>query len=136
MHHTKDKGDIGTTTIIHDLTKRGFDIFVPIGEPTVDLVALRGDEIQRIQVKYRTVKRGAMEVVFNNSWGNASRGTVTGKRYSKQEIDYFAITDGVNIAYVSYNDETLKDGSVRIRVEPTKNNQAKGVRYLSEYQDI
>ena len=32
MHHTKDKGDLGLTKIISDLTEKEFKVLLPISE--------------------------------------------------------------------------------------------------------
>lgn len=84
--NTNVKGAIGTAHIIVDLTEKGYDIFTPLSEhSTVDLIAIKGSEIKRIQVKYRTPYRNMVEVPMHT--------VVNGKRnfYNKDDLDWFAV---------------------------------------------
>lgn len=50
---TSDKGDIGLTQIISDLTKKGYFISLPISEHLpYDLISDKGGVLKRIQTKY------------------------------------------------------------------------------------
>ena len=80
-HHTKLKGDVGVTFIVHDLTKKGYHVCLPITEHApYDLIATRNDVVKRIQVKFREATKGCLVTNLFNAWGN-TKGCVVGERY-------------------------------------------------------
>jgi hypothetical protein len=84
--NTNVKGTIGIAHIIVDLTEKGYEIFTPLSEhSTVDLIAIKDNKIDRIQVKYREPYRNKVEVPMHT--------VVNGKRhfYNKSDLDLFAV---------------------------------------------
>lgn len=138
VHHTKQKGDIGLAVVITDLIKRDWIVSLPIQEDAkYDLVASKGPCVYRIQVKYRTAKKnGVVEVPLQNSWGNATKGSVLGKPYTGLEIDYFVVTTGIEIAYIPISEVEHNTGSFMIRLQPPKNNQVNRCRFFSDYETL
>ena len=65
----------------------------------------------------------------SSNWFNKTR-----KPYTREEIDYFAVyceyTEKVYL--IPVEDIASADGT--LRVEPTANNQAKGVRWAQDYE--
>ena len=57
--------------------------------------------------------------------------TVKGDAYTDVDVDTFAITDGHYIAYIPIEDTS--DKAFTIRVEPTRNNQKAGCKYIEDY---
>jgi len=76
---TSEKGDIGTTQVIADLTKKGYTIFVPAVTESLpfDIVAYKDGVFKRIQCKY-------------SSDGTVCRGT-QGKKYRDNDFEYYGI---------------------------------------------
>jgi len=94
--NTNNKGVIGLLQVSADLTAKGYEIFLPIGDHSrIDCIALKDGETTRIQVKYRNIYRNNVEVPMNT--------VVNGKRnmYDLSHIDLFAVyCPDWGIAYV------------------------------------
>lgn len=89
MGITKVKGDIGVTAVIHEMTKRGFNISLPIAEHLhYDLIAEKDGIPCRVQVKYSTLKQGVICTRIGHIWSN-SQGTHSLDR-SRGEFDLLA----------------------------------------------
>lgn len=132
QHHTKDKGDIGTAQVISDLSFKGISICLPLSEHLpFDLVGVKNNgDLLRISVKYRTVVKGRIEVPFKSSYSD-SRG-VHVKKISKDFIDIVAIyCPDTNKVYYC-NPKEFGD-VITLRVEPSKNNQKKGIFFAEDY---
>ena len=64
--------------------------FFPLGEHfPFDLVAYKNGIFKRIQVKYRKLKKGYLEIHFESAWSNSS-GTHN-KPIDKNEIDLYCV---------------------------------------------
>ena len=86
----RKQGDIGVAEAIRYYTRLGYEVFHPLTEATrVDLVALRGEEILRIQCKtssFQSKGSRSYAVSLVTSGGNQSwSGEV--KRISSKEVD-------------------------------------------------
>lgn len=133
MAETKVKGDLGQVMAMADLMKQGYKIAMPYGEDwAYDLIAVKGKEFIRIQVKY-TESDGKVVKVKARSTNNWSD-----KRYTADDIDYIAVYDLTtnNIYYVK--SDLLGDGvtQLSLRLVPSENNQKKGVRMARDYMRL
>jgi hypothetical protein len=133
-HHTKDKGDLGVAKAFADLVDKGFLVLFPATEHApFDLVGYRDERFWRIQVKFRTLKAGAVSVTFQSAW--ADRHGTHMKAIDKAAIDFICI-------YCPETDEcyyvrpTAFGGSVRLRVTPCLNNQKAGVLFASDFLEL
>ena len=131
-HHTKDKGDKGTGNVIADLLSKGIQVCLPLSEHLpFDLIAVKQDgSLLRVSVKYRTLKKGSVYVVFSSSYSD-SHGVHT-KEVDKNLIDLLAIycPETKEVYYVK---PTNFDRSVTLRIEESKNNQTKGIHFAKDY---
>ena len=63
--NVNEKGSIGLIEVIRDLTKKGYECFVPLHDySAVDLIAMKDHKTYRLQVKYRTLLRGIILIDF------------------------------------------------------------------------
>ena len=116
-----------------DLFEQGFTIFVPLTEHCpFDLLAYKGGEFRRVQVKYRSIDRtGKIDVKFSTCW-NDRHGTHV-KPNDKDEVDLYCI-------YCPDTDECyyLAPGefgsNASLRVEAPKNNQRSNVKFASDFR--
>jgi hypothetical protein len=133
-HHTKTKGDLGVAAAVYDLTKKGFIVCQPMTEHApFDLVAYANGQCLRVQVKYRAVTDGYIEVPFKSSW--ADRHGVHVSLIDKDAVDVFCIfcPDNERCYYVDPRDfRTL----ARLRLVPASNNQRKGVVFAEDFTEI
>ena len=98
--NTNEKGDIGLASVIADVIKKGFFVFLPFSDRThVDLIiADKNMKTQRAQIKYITInKTGVLQIVTSN--------VVNGKKVpvdlSKTDIWAIYCPDTDNVYYVT-----------------------------------
>jgi hypothetical protein len=133
-HHTKNKGDLGVLRAQVDLAEKGYGVLIPLTEhESFDLVAYRGQTFQRIQVKYRSAVDGTVEVRFRTSW--ADRNGTHSLPMRKEDVDLICVycPDTQRCYYL--NPRRFGE-CVKLRVAPTRNNQAKGVYHADDFTEI
>jgi len=84
----------------------------------------------RVSVKYRTLSKGSVMVVFSSSYSD-SHGVHT-KAVDKSLIDLLAIYCP-ETSEVYYVIPSHFDRSVTLRIEQPKNNQTKGINLAKDY---
>ena len=133
-HHTKTKGDLAIFKCLADLSGRGFLVSLPMSEHApFDLIAYKDQKFYRVQVKYRTKRNGALTVLFRTNWTD-KHGTHR-VPIDKNEIDRYCIyCPDTDLCY--YFNPRLFDGSVTIRVDPSKNNQTANIKSAELFLDF
>lgn len=121
-------GAMGEALVAADLLKNGFNPHIPLtNNSPYDILVTKGSIRFRIQVKYRSIQRGAVEVTMRRS-------TQKGYVPYKDGFDILAlVTEGNRIAYL-HRSELEK--SITLRIYKSKNNQSKHVNQFSKYQCI
>ena len=108
MHHTKQKGDLGVLKAQLDLFEQGFVILNPMTEHApFDLVAYKDKKFIRIQVKYKSVDKG--------------------------EVDIYCVYCPTTDECYYFNPMEFKH-SVTLRVKTPKNNQLKNINLAADYR--
>jgi hypothetical protein len=134
MHHTKDKGDLGVLKAQVDLAEQGYMVLRPLTEHApFDLVAYREGRFLRIQVKYRSALHGAITVRFRNSW--ADRNGTHERPVNKNEIDLYCVYCPETDECYYFDPSEYREG-FSLRVEPSRNHQAKLVHLSEDYRRI
>lgn len=87
---TLQKGVIGRTKIIADLTAQGFEVNLPVSESlSYDMIVHKDGKFLRIQARYISLRNGVIRMAFRtvhqNRQGNVLRQT------DKNLIDIFAV---------------------------------------------
>ena len=134
-HHTKTKGDLGVLKAQVDLFEQGFTICVPQTEHApFDLVAYKDGEFRRVQVKYRALlPNGALNVRFSTCWAD-KYGTHT-RAIDKDEVDVICVyCPDTGECY--YLEPKQFRSNVSLRVRASKNGQAKGVNFASNFRRV
>lgn len=111
------------------LIHEGWDVCIPMfcAHSRVDLVALRGKEILRVQCK---TARLAHDVLYFRTCSN----TKNQPRPYHGEIDAFGVfSPDTGWVYLVPLDG-LGDNACSLRLRPTANNQAKGIRFAVDYE--
>lgn len=128
--NTKQLGTIGELKAQYDFMKAGFDVSIPIGDYCAyDLIAIKDDKILKIQVK-------SCEKVVDGKikFDLTSRNYYIDKKYDIQDCDYFYFYCLENEqSYLYKNTENNNSRAVYIRIEPTKNNQTKGINFAEDF---
>lgn len=132
--NVNQKGTVGLIEVIRDLTKKGFECFTPMHDySAVDLIAMKGPTLYRLQVKYREEFRNAIDVHFSSM--------VNGKAV---KID-FDLIDGWavycpqvdSVVYVHKSDIDLTKNNFSFRLAEGKKNTTGVKRKLyTEYSDV
>lgn len=135
-HHTKTKGDLGVLKAQADLCEKGYLVCLPLSEHCpFDLVAYRQLTFRRIQVKSRTLRKGALTIRFESSYSD-SRG-VHSRRIDPSEVDVYCVycldTDQ---CYYFRLSEFRGRSTISLRVSKTKNGQARHVRWADDYRKV
>ena len=126
---TAARGNAAEGAVLNAFVQRGFGVLVPFGggQP-YDLVVELGSALLRVQCKRAWPSGGCL--VFN------SRGTDhgNGRRSYRGLADifgvYFPRTDGVYLVPI----EEVADSKGWLRVEATRNNQKRGVRFAADFE--
>ncbi len=113
------------------------NVLTPFGENTrYDLVIDDGEGFVKVQCKTGRLRNGT--IIFNTCSSTyhhpANRGMRTYQHDYRGQVDFFGVycpeTDGVYLVPA----EELGLRACALRVVPTKNNQAKKVRWASEFE--
>jgi hypothetical protein len=126
---TYEKGAIGEHRVVADLISKGYRVHKPLSESLpYDLVVSIKGFFFKIQVKYVTLRRGFVET---------SPRSIKSKNTRIVNIDFDLLAifcpDTQECYYIWRNEF---EGSVRLRINKTKNNQGKGVRLAKDYTQI
>jgi hypothetical protein len=133
-HHTKDKGDLGVAKAHADLVTKGFYVLFPATEHApFDLVAYADGTFHRVQVKYRSMRRGVVTLKLNSNWSD--RHGVHRSPIDKAAVDAICIycpeTD--ECYYIRPTDHGI---SVNLRITPTKSGQQKRILKAAAFRDL
>lgn len=130
--NTNKKGDIGLVKTMMDLTVNGYFLFSPISDTTcVDLIAANSNmDLKRLQVKYRQLFNGALELVTST--------VVNGKKIPVElnKIDIWAVycPNNDKVYYIPTS-QLIGHKSITLRVEKNKN-AGKQIRMANVYENI
>ena len=125
MHHTKTNGDIAELRVAAKYIEKGCTVSRPLTDHApYDLIVDNGSELLKVQVKSRSIRNGCVSVQRYTS----------NKPYEEGDIDIFAVycIDTGDIAELKWNDFETSD--LNLRIEPTKNNQTKNIKFFEDYK--
>jgi len=111
--NTNEKGNIGQIEVIRDLAKLGYEIFLPMHDySAVDLIAMKDSKIYRLQIKYRTLNRGMIDIQFST--------TINGKKVpiNFELIDGWAVycPEIDSVVYVGKDDVDMEKRTFSFRL--------------------
>jgi hypothetical protein len=120
----------GELRFASEFIRKGWQVFLPYGEDgPIDLLIEKGGDFKRIQVKSTSPIKGAIHcrIKSSNNWQV--------KKYTKKEIDYFAIYDYLNKkGYLIPIEDMEGMTEAIIRLDKAKNNQTKNIRFAEKYE--
>jgi hypothetical protein len=134
MQHPKEVGDRSTMAIMFALRLEGYAILVPFGENTrYDLVIDNGSRLRRVQCKTGRFKNGCL--LSNLQHLRASQESKVPRRDYEGQIDDFAVyCPELRAVYLIPIEDVPTRAQGSLRVAPTRNGQAKGVRLAAAYE--
>ena len=128
---TNDIGERAQGIILAEVMKYGYTALIPFGEGRrYDMVIEKDRQFFRLQCKAGRYKNGVVR--FNTCsvhwWAKTKR------KYTREEIDHFAVYyEHTGKVYLVPVEDVGTDVGY-LRVEPTANNQAKGIRWAKDYE--
>jgi PD-(D/E)XK nuclease superfamily protein len=138
MATTKTKGDLAELMVAADLRKKGYKVAIPFGEDwDYDLVIERDGQLERVQVKHVRSDGAVVEVPCRSH--SLTNGKVKRtKFYSALTIDWLAVYDAATEQCFYVPAHELGNGrtSLSLRIAPTRNHQARGIRLASDYLEL
>jgi hypothetical protein len=127
--------DVGLRTeaeILAELVRRGYAVLVPWGtNQRYDLVLDMGGKFLRAQCKTGRLRDGVIRFPTRSTRIN-SRGPIFRTYAGEVEIFLVHCPETDRIYAVPVNDVPRTDGW--LRVDPTENGQAKGIRWARDYE--
>ena len=132
MLTTNQKGLLAEQAVIFECVRLGIGVAKPLDDERYDLILDVDSRLSRIQCKW-AAKQGDVVVVRLYSNRRGPDGMIT-KRYSSEDVDGFAAyclgtktCYFLPVPFAQYRE-------VRLRLGPTLNNQAIGIRWASDYE--
>jgi len=133
----KGKGDLAELMVAADLRRRGYKIAIPFGEDCdFDLVLIRDDRLERVQVKYAE-SDGVVIRVRCQSHSLTNGKVRKTKRYTAKIIDLLAVYDNTSSRCFYIPATELGEGRsiLHLRLKPARNKQLIGTRPVERYLD-
>lgn len=128
---SKQKGNITELEVLTYITKLGYQVSIPFGDrERYDQIWDIKGKLLKIQVKTSRLSDDSSYIVFSCRSNTKVQGKTVHSRYTKNEIDYFA-TFWDDRCYLVPVEETSTDK--RLRFEPPKNGQTKGITFAQDY---
>jgi hypothetical protein len=133
MLTTNQKGFIAETAVLHECAKLHVSVAKPLDDQKYDLIFDLGKKLLRVQCKW-AARIGNVVVVRTRTSRRGPEGHIH-RSYSREEIDAIAaFCVDTGICYLLSHDLSVDRAAVQLRLEPTKNNQAAGIRWARDYE--
>ena len=121
------KGMVGEAGVLNAFIQRGFEVLVPFGEGLpYDLVVPAGKEFVRVQCKTAWASEGCL--LFNAYATDHGRGPMA--YHGRAELFGVYFPPEASVFLVPVGDVTQAG---RLRLEPTRNNQRRRIRWAADY---
>jgi hypothetical protein len=128
--HSNRVGDQSVGVVMAALIEAGYTVLLPFGEFRYDLVTEKDGVFRRVQVKTGRLQNGV--VVFNGYSTNGS--TAMRAFYDESQIDDYGVyCPALRRSYLVPAKEVASYEG-RLRVDPTRNNQQRGIRLAAPYE--
>ena len=131
--HPVDVGERSEAIILAELVKRGHRVLVPYGtNHRYDLVVEAGGRFLRVQCKTGRLRQGVIRFSTVSTRVNTVRTYIA--PYDADQIDLFLIycPDTGQVYALDVGEAASPNG--RLRVDPTANGQAKGIRWAADHE--
>ncbi len=133
----KGRGDLAELMVAADLLRRGYKIAIPYGEDCDFDLVLRGDRLERVQVKHVRSDGSAITVrCRSHSLTNGKIRRI--KHYTAETIDFIAVYDVTTDCcyYVPASELGSGRSTLTLRIVPAKNGQKLGTREAANYLSL
>ena len=133
MLTTNQKGFIAETAVLHECAKLHVPVAKPLDDQKYDLIFDLGEKLLRVQCKW-AARIGDVVAIRTRTCRRAREGLIH-RMYRPEEIDAIAaFCPDTGCCYLLPHELSVGRAAVQLRLEPTKNNQAAGIRWASDYE--
>lgn len=131
--NTNEKGGLGETRFIHEFTKKGYKVSIPLGhDAAYDLIIDDGEKLHRVQVKSVESSDDVVLIRTERTYTSGSR--IVSRRYTTSDFDLLAVYDRrCDVCYTLPAFMVAGKSAVSLRLTPTKNNQKKGIFIAGDF---
>jgi hypothetical protein len=130
---TNQKGLIAEQAVIYECVKLGIGVARPLNDERYDLILDLGPELRRVQCKW-SVRCGDVIVIRTRRCRRGREGLIH-RSYAPDEIDAIAaFCPETARCYLLPHELSVGRAAVQLRLGPTKNNQAAGIRWARDYE--
>ena len=136
MNDTKIKGNLTELECMIAFIRLGYNVSIPFGEDSrYDFIVDINNKLYKIQCKScsEIIDNGEVVAIHFKTVRQSGSAASNWKRtkYTEEEIDYFA-TSYNGKCYIVPMQECSNEKTLRIK--PPKNNQVKGINFLTKYE--
>jgi hypothetical protein len=133
MLTTNQKGFIAETAVLHECAKLHVPVAKPLDDQKYDLIFDLGEKLLRVQCKW-AARIGDVVSIRTRTCRRAREGLIH-RTYGPDEIDAIAaFCAATGCCYLLPHELSVDRAAVQLRLEPTKNNQAAGIRWARDYE--
>jgi PD-(D/E)XK endonuclease len=124
------RGNAGEAAVLNALVQRNFRILVPFGDghPYDLAIDLKADALLRVQCKIGWPTDGCVR--FNSRTTDHGRGRLSYRGLADLFGVYFPPSKAVYLVPI----DAVAESEGRLRLEPTRNNQPRRVRFAADYE--
>lgn len=127
---TNRKGNISEARVLQAFVQAGYVVLIPFGNGApYDIAVDIAGKLLKVQVKTGLLQKGCVLFPLRHFSGHNRQS----KKYQRGEIDLFAVyCPENNKIYLAHAETEMHQG--RFRVEDTKNNQQRNIRWSDEFE--
>jgi PD-(D/E)XK endonuclease len=130
--HPVEVGQRTEAVILGELVRRGYRVLVPFGvNHRYDFVIDQGDRFIRAQCKTGRIENGAIRFLTKSVQANSQKWQTRGYL---GDADIFLVHCPENRRTYAIPVEEATRTRLYLRVRPTRNNQARGIRWAKDYE--
>jgi hypothetical protein len=132
---TKSIGDRSELEVMGALIRNGYRLALPFGENhRYDIIADDGERLYRIQVKTGRLRKGAIRMACSSSHAHRRKpGEPTARSYRGQ-VDFLGVYCPETKKVYLLPESELVESFAHLRVDPTRNRQARKIRWARQFE--
>ena len=129
--NSKRIGNIGEAITVAKFVEKGIPVYLPFGDnEKIDLIIEIKGKLLKVQVKTSNrLYKGSL--IFNTR--STRSGTKETVLYSEEDIDLYACYSLITKELYILERIEFSQGTVFLRIEDSKNNQIKNIKYAKNY---
>lgn len=133
--NTRDVGKIGELVAMKELSKLGYDIFLPTSDHLpFDFIIHKEGELLKVQVKTRTKTKGVLSFKLTRNSYKRYDSLACGRDYNERDFDWLIVVDIDSESIYKFIWDDIRDSKfITLRVDECKNNQVANVWQASKY---